>query len=75
MKEGVGHLTAQKERKSGKSNICKKIEKGDVFLFDGAPCRKIRLIESNVKCRYLKKLTSEGVCMRPPPLLGFCLGW
>jgi hypothetical protein len=43
--------------------------------------RKIRLIESNVKCRYLKKLTCEGTLrqvfylsqapkpsMNPPPL-------
>jgi hypothetical protein len=60
MKEGVGHLTAQKERKSGESNICKKIEKGDVFLLDGVPRRKIRLIESNAKCHYLKKLTCKG---------------
>ncbi len=43
--------------------------------------RKIRLIESNGKCRYLKKLTCKGtlrqvfICLRPPPLLGFCLGW
>jgi hypothetical protein len=29
--------------------MCKKIEKGDVFLFDGVPRRKIRLIESNAK--------------------------
>jgi hypothetical protein len=43
--------------------------------------RKIRLIECNAKCRYLNKLTSKGtlwqvfICLRPPPLLGFCLGW
>jgi hypothetical protein len=42
--------------------------------------RKIRLIESNAKC-YLKKLTCKGtlrqvfICLRPPPLVGFCLGW
>ncbi len=39
---------------------------------------KIRLIESNTKCRYLKKLTCKGlcgICPRPPPMLGFCLGW
>ncbi len=51
-------------------NIC-------VFM----PRRKIRLIESNAKCRYLKKLTLKGtlrqlfIYLRPPPLLGFCLGW
>jgi hypothetical protein len=34
--------------------------------------RKIRLIESNAKCRYLKKLTCTGtlrqvvICLRPP---------
>jgi hypothetical protein len=39
------------------------------------------LIESNAKCRYLKKLTCKGtwrqvfICLRPHPLLGFCLGW
>ncbi len=43
--------------------------------------REIRLIESNAKCRYLKKLACKGtlrqefICLRPPPLLGFCLGW
>jgi hypothetical protein len=37
--------------------------------------RKIRLIESNPKCRYLKKLTYKEtlrqgfICLRPPPLL------
>ncbi len=41
--------------------------------------RKIRLIESNAKCRHLKKLTREGtlrqvfICLRPFPLLSFCL--
>jgi hypothetical protein len=40
----------------------------------------IRLIESNTKCRYLKKITCKGtlrqvfICLRPPPLLGFWLG-
>ncbi len=51
----MGLLAAQKERKSGESNICKKIEKGDVFLFDGVPRRKVRLIESNAI-----KLTCKG---------------
>ncbi len=43
--------------------------------------RKIRPIESNAKCRHLKKFTWKGtfrqvfICLRPPPLLGFCLGW
>jgi hypothetical protein len=37
--------------------------------------RKIRLIESNAKCCYLKKLTYKGtcgrcsICLRSPPLL------
>ena len=37
--------------------------------------RKIRLIESNVKCRYLKNWPVKGlcgrcfICLRPPPLL------
>ncbi len=41
--------------------------------------RKITLIESNVKCRYLKKFTCKATlrqvifCLRPPPLVGFCL--
>ncbi len=40
--------------------------------------RKIRLIESNAKCRYLKKFTCKGtlrpvfICLSSPPLLGFC---
>ncbi len=44
------------------------------------PRRNIRLIEGNAKCRHLKKLTWKGsgrqvlICLRPPPLLGFCLG-
>ncbi len=43
--------------------------------------RQIRLIESNAKCCYLKKFTCKGtlrqvfICLRPPPLLDFCLGW
>jgi hypothetical protein len=41
--------------------------------------RKIVLIESNAKCRHLKKFTCKGtlqqvfICLRPLPLLGFCL--
>ncbi len=40
--------------------------------------RKIKLIESNVKCRYLKRFTCKGtwrqvfICLSPSPLLGFC---
>ncbi len=40
--------------------------------------RKIVLIKSNAKCRYQKKFTCKGtlrqvfICLRPPPLLGFC---
>ncbi len=42
--------------------------------------RKIRLIESNAKCRYLnlpvKGLFAAGVYLSGGPfLLGFCLGW
>jgi hypothetical protein len=43
--------------------------------------RQIRLIESNAKRCYIKKLTYKGtlrqvfICLRPPPLLDFCLGW
>ncbi len=42
--------------------------------------RKIRLIESNVKCLYLKQLTCKRtlwqvfICLSPLPLLVFCLG-
>jgi hypothetical protein len=42
---------------------------------EGAYRRKIRMIESNAKCRYLKKLTRKGalrqvfICLRPPPFL------
>ncbi len=41
----------------------------------------IRLIESNAKCRHLKKFTCIGtlrqvfICLRHPTLLGYCLGW
>ncbi len=36
--------------------------------------------DTTAKCRRLKKLTRKGlrqmfICLRPPPLLGFCLGW
>ena len=43
--------------------------------------RKIRLIEGNAKCLHLKKSTCKGtlrqvfICLRSPPLLGYCLGW
>jgi hypothetical protein len=43
--------------------------------------KKIRLIESNATCRQIKKFTGKGtlrqvfICPKPPPLLGFCLGW
>jgi hypothetical protein len=43
--------------------------------------RKIKLIEDYAKCRHPKKLTSKGnlrqvfICLKPPPLLGFRLGW
>jgi hypothetical protein len=43
--------------------------------------RKIRLIESSAKCRHLRKFTCKGtlrqvfICLRPPSLLGYCLGW
>ncbi len=42
---------------------------------------KIRIIECNAKCRYLKKLPVKWlcsrcfICLRPPLPLGFCLGW
>jgi hypothetical protein len=41
----------------------------------------INYIDTKAKCRHLKKLTCKGtlreviMCLRPPPLLGFCLGW
>jgi hypothetical protein len=40
--------------------------------------RKIRLIESNAKCRYLQKFTSKRTFVtvsEGPPLLSFSLGW
>ncbi len=45
------------------------------------PRRKIRPIESDAKCHYLKKFTCKGtlgqvfIFLGPPHLLGFCLGW
>ncbi len=41
----------------------------------------INYIDTKAKCRHLKKLTCQGtlrqvsICLRPSPLLGFCLGW
>jgi hypothetical protein len=41
----------------------------------------IGLIECNAKSRNLKRLTCKGtlremfICLRPPTLLYFCLGW
>ncbi len=43
--------------------------------------RKIRLIESNAKCRHLKEFTCNGtfwqvfICLRTTPFVGFYLGW
>ncbi len=40
----------------------------------------INYIDTKAKCRHIKKLTCKGtlrqvfICLRPPPLLGFCLG-
>jgi hypothetical protein len=39
--------------------------------------RKIRLIEDNAKCRHLIDLSTLRqvfICLKPPPLLGFCWG-
>jgi hypothetical protein len=42
--------------------------------------KKIILIKGKAKCRYLRKFTCKGTlrqvftCLRPPPILGFCLG-
>jgi hypothetical protein len=53
-------------------------EWADRKVQDGIRRRKL---ESNAKCRYLKELTCKGtlrqvfICLRPPPLLGFCQGW
>jgi hypothetical protein len=47
----------------------------------GSQRGKMRLIESNAKFRHLKKFTCVGtlwqvfICLRPPPLLGYCLRW
>jgi hypothetical protein len=41
----------------------------------------INYTDAKAKCRHLKKLNWKGtlrqvfICLRPPPLLGFCLGW
>jgi hypothetical protein len=41
----------------------------------------INYIDTKAKCRYLIQLTWTGIsrqmfrCLRPPPLLGFCLRW
>ncbi len=54
-------------------------EWGDIS--EGLERRNIRLIESNAKYCHLKRFTCKGtllqvfICLRPPPLLGFCLGW
>jgi hypothetical protein len=51
------------------------------IAFDGSLRRKIILIESYAKSRRLKNLAVKGPCgrclsvLRPPPLLGNCLGW
>ncbi len=40
-----------------------------------------RIMENMSKCRHLKKLTCEEtlrqvlICLKPPPLLGCCVGW
>jgi hypothetical protein len=50
-------------------------------LKEGVNRRQIRLIESNAKCRHLKKFICKGtlrqvfICQRPPPLLVFFWGW
>jgi hypothetical protein len=44
----------------------------------GPYCRKIRLVESNAKCRHQKNWPVRGLCGRclsvwdPPSFLGFC---
>jgi hypothetical protein len=41
----------------------------------------INYIDTKAKSRHLKKFTCEGtfqqvfICLGPPPILGFCLGW
>jgi hypothetical protein len=41
----------------------------------------IKYINTKAKCCHLKKFTCKGIlrqvfiCLRPPPLVGFCLGW
>ncbi len=42
---------------------------------------RVERLYCSAKCRYLKKLTCKGtlrqvfICLMPPPLLSFCLGW
>jgi hypothetical protein len=47
------------------------------FKFMHSYRRRIRLMESNANCRYLKKLRQVFTVylLRPPPLLSFCLRW
>ncbi len=53
---------------------------GNITCADRPERRKIRLKESNAKCRYLKNLPVKGTlrqvftCLRPPPLLDFVWG-
>jgi hypothetical protein len=41
----------------------------------------INYLDTKTKCRHLKKFTCKGtlqqvfICLGPPPLPGFCLGW
>jgi hypothetical protein len=51
---------------------------GFVYEF---PHGLINYKDTTTKCRHLKQLTCKGnsrqvfICLRPIPLLGFCLGW
>jgi hypothetical protein len=53
----------------------------DTLVLHAVIHRKIKLIDSNAISRYLKKSTCNGtlrqvfICLRSPPILGFCLGW
>jgi hypothetical protein len=53
---------------------------GRIKYLHSLPNGLINYIDTKSKCRYLKKVTCKGtlrqvfICLRPPPLLGCCLG-
>jgi len=51
------------------------------LLDDGDTHGLINYTDTEAKCGHLNKMTSKGtvrkvfICLRPPPLVGLCLGW